>query len=82
MAAPLKNDVLSDADTQQEVGNAFASLTNTVQEHALAEENGPPIGELVKEALRPMLQEWLDKNLKTMVQRAVTKEIKRISTGK
>jgi len=37
---------------------------------------------LVKEALRPMLQEWLDKNLKAMVQRAVTKEIKRISTGK
>ena len=82
MATPLKNDVLSDADTQQEVGNAFATLTTTVQEHALAEENGPPIGELVKEALRPMLQEWLDKNLKGMVQRAVTKEIKRISTGK
>jgi Protein of unknown function (DUF2497) len=82
MATPVKNDVLSDADTQQEVGNAFASLTTTVQEHALAEENGPPIGELVKEALKPMLQEWLDKNLKAMVQRAVTKEIKRISASK
>jgi len=82
MAKPVKSDVLSDADTQQEVGNAFASLTTTVQEHALAEENGPPIGELVKEALRPMLQEWLDKNLKSMVQRAVTKEIKRISSSK
>ncbi|PHS77477.1 MAG: hypothetical protein COB56_03410 [Robiginitomaculum sp.] len=82
MATPLKNDVLSGADTQLEAGNAFASLTSTVQKQAVTEENGPPIGELVKEALKPMLQEWLDKNLKTMVQRAVTKEIKRISTGK
>ena len=82
MATPLKNDVLSGADTQLEAGNAFASLTSAVQKQAVTEENGPPIGELVKEALKPMLQEWLDKNLKTMVQRAVTKEIKRISTGK
>lgn len=82
MATPLKNDVLSGADTQLEAGNAFASLTSAVQKQAVTEENGPPIGELVKEALKPMLQEWLDKNLKTMVQRAVAKEIKRISTGK
>ncbi|MCF6221470.1 MAG: DUF2497 domain-containing protein [Robiginitomaculum sp.] len=82
MATPLKDDALSDSDTQEEVGNAFASLTSAVQEQAQIEENGPPIGELVKEALKPMLQEWLDKNLKSMVQRAVTKEIKRISSSK
>ncbi len=82
MATPLKDDALSDSDTQEEVGNAFASLTSAVQEQAQIEENGPPIGELVKEALKPMLQEWLDKNLKAMVQRAVTKEIKRISSSK
>ncbi|MCF6275191.1 MAG: DUF2497 domain-containing protein, partial [Robiginitomaculum sp.] len=82
MATPLKDDALSDSDTQEEVGNAFASLTSAVQEQAQIEENGPPIGELVKEALKPMLQDWLDKNLKAMVQRAVTKEIKRISSSK
>jgi len=82
MATPLKTETLSDADTQEETSSAFASLTSAVQEQALAEENGPPIGELVKEALKPMLQEWLDNNLKAMVQRAVTKEIKRISSGK
>lgn len=76
MATPLKTE------TQDDVGNAFASLTSAVQEKAMTEENGPPIGELVKEALKPMLQEWLDNNLKAMVQRAVTKEIKRISSGK
>lgn len=82
MATPLKTDSLIDSETSEEAGNAFASLTTAVQEKALAEENGPPIGVLVKEALKPMLQEWLDANLKTMVQRAVTKEIKRISSGK
>ncbi len=81
-ATPIKSDTLIDVETQTEVGNAFASLSSAVQEKALAEENGPPIGELVKDALKPMLQEWLDKNLKAMVQRAVTKEIKRISSGK
>jgi len=37
---------------------------------------------VVQEALRPMLKEWLDKNLKGIVERAVTKEVKRISSGK
>ncbi len=82
MATPLKAEALANTDTQQDAGNAFASLTSAVQEKALSEENGPPIGELVKEALKPMLQDWLDKNLKAMVQRAVTKEIKRISSSK
>lgn len=75
-------DTLLGEDVAEETENAFASLSQAVQEKELAEENGPPIGELVKEALRPMLQEWLDKNLKGMVQRAITKEIKRISSGK
>ena len=45
-------------------------------------DRGDRIGDLVQEALRPMLKEWLDKNLKGIVERAVTKEVKRISTGK
>ena len=82
MPRALEEQPLLDETTAQEAENAFASLSKAVQEKELAEENGPPIGELVKEALRPMLQEWLDKNLKGMVQRAITKEIKRISSGK
>ncbi len=82
MVTPLQKETLIDEQTEEITSTAFASLTSAVAEKSLLEENGPPIGELVKEALKPMLQEWLDKNLKTMVQRAVTKEIKRISSGK
>jgi len=45
-------------------------------------ERGDRIGDLVMEALQPMLKEWLDANLKGIVERAVTKEVKRISSGK
>ncbi len=82
MPKAVKEETLLNETEAEEAKTAFASLSEAVQEKALAEENGPPIGELVKEALRPMLQEWLDKNLKGMVQRAITKEIKRISSGK
>jgi len=82
MVTALQKETLIDEQTEQVTTTAFATLTTAVAEKSLAEENGPHIGELVKEALKPMLQEWLDKNLKTMVQRAVTKEIKRISSGK
>ena len=37
--------------------------------------------DVVIEALRPMLKEWLDANLPTMVEAMVAKEISRI-TGK
>jgi len=82
MVTPLQKETLMDEETEKDTSSAFASLTTAVAEKSMAEENGPPIGELVKEALKPMLQEWLDKNLKSMVQRAVTKEIKRISSSK
>jgi len=82
MGTPLQKESLIDEETEKDTSSAFASLTSAVAEKSLAEENGPPIGELVKEALKPMLQEWLDNNLKAMVQRAVTKEIKRISSSK
>jgi len=36
----------------------------------------------VQGAFRPMLKEWLDANLKGIVERAVAKEVKRISSGK
>lgn len=35
--------------------------------------------ELVREAIRPMLKDWIDCNLPTMVERIVTDEIRRIN---
>lgn len=82
MMKPVDINKLVDEETDREASEAFASLNQAVRDKTKLEESGPPIGDLVQEALKPMLQEWLDKNLKTIVERAVTKEIKRISSGK
>ena len=82
MGRAAKKEALLDEDIEQESSEAFAALSHVVQEKAELEENGPAIGDLVQDALRPMLKEWLDKNLKGIVERAVTKEVKRISSGK
>lgn len=39
---------------------------------------GKTVEDLVIESLKPMLKEWLDKNLPTIVQKIVEKEVKRI----
>ena len=82
MVRAVKTETLLDNEIEQESSEAFAALSHVVQEKAELEENGPAIGDLVQDALRPMLKEWLDKNLKGIVERAVTKEVKRISAGK
>ena len=69
-------------EVEMEAGSAFAELNRMVEEKAVFEERGPRIGDLVQEALKPMLKEWLDENLKGIVERAVAKEVKRISSGK
>ena len=82
MARKTANNTILDEVTETAAASAFASLTNVVEEKAVVAERGDRIGDLVSEALQPMLKEWLDKNLKGIVERAVTKEVKRISTGK
>lgn len=78
----VKADTIAADETVEATSDAFASLSQVVEEKAVFNESGPRIGDLVQEALKPMLQEWLDKNLKGIVDRAVAKEIKRISSGK
>ena len=78
--APLEEII--DDEVEVEASNAFAQLNRLVEEKSVVEERGPRIGDLVQEALKPMLKEWLDENLKGIVERAVQKEVKRISSGK
>ena len=69
--------------------SAFARLNQAVQESVpapAAHDPGPAVGangktieELVKEMLRPMLKEWLDRNLPPMVERFVEREIVRLT---
>jgi cell pole-organizing protein PopZ len=92
IATPLKEtadmpkasakDTIVDNATEDATASAFASLNKVIDEKTTMAERGDRIGDLVQEALRPMLKEWLDKNLKGIVERAVTKEVKRISSGK
>ncbi len=69
--------------------SAFARLNQVVQESVpppAAPDPGPAldaggktIEDLVKEMLRPMLKEWLDRNLPPMVERFVEREIVRLT---
>ena len=82
MPRAKKSDAIIDEVTESATAGAFASLNQVVEEKATVAERGDRIGDLVMEALQPMLKEWLDANLKGIVERAVTKEVKRISSGK
>ena len=82
MARTAKKDSIVEGATAAATADAFASLNQVVEDKAIKAERGDRIGDLVMEALQPMLKEWLDANLKGIVERAVTKEVKRISTGK
>ena len=69
--------------------SAFARLNQAVQDSVpapSAADPGPTVGgssrtveDLVKEMLRPMLKEWLDRNLPAMVERYVEREIARLT---
>jgi uncharacterized protein len=69
--------------------SAFARLNQAVQNSVpppVAPDPGPAVGgngktveDLVKEMLRPMLKEWLDRNLPPMVERYVEREIVRLT---
>ena len=78
----VKSDAILDDVTETATAGAFAQLNQVVEDKAIFNERGPRIGDLVQEALRPMLKEWLDTNLKGIVERAVAKEVKRIASGK
>ena len=81
-SSAAKTDTILDDVTETATASAFAQLNTAVEEKAVIAERGDRIGDLVQEALRPMLKEWLDANLKGIVERAVTKEVKRIASGK
>lgn len=80
------NELLSDV-VAKESAAAIQVLKHKADEHLDPVDSGPitrggvSTEDLVLEALRPMLKEWLDKNLATIVKKLVEKEIKRITSG-
>jgi cell pole-organizing protein PopZ len=90
---PVEAPVKQPSDTLVETGAAgvasaaFDRLSQAVQDSVqppVAHEPGPAVGgrnleDIVKEMLRPMLKEWLDKNLPPLVERYVEREIVRLT---
>lgn len=70
------SSALVSAETGTKVAAAFDDL-NT----AIAEGRMRSFEELAQELLRPMLSEWLDDNLPTLVERLVREEIERVARG-
>lgn len=72
---PAPQQLLS-AETNASVASAFQSLTQSVllRDPATMEN-------LARDLLRPMLKQWLDDNLPTLVERLVRAEIERVARG-
>jgi uncharacterized protein len=67
--------IISDIAGRQ-VAKSFESLSV-----ALQEERSTSVAQMTEEMVRPMLQDWLDNNLPTLVERLVREEIERVSRG-
>jgi uncharacterized protein len=76
-AQPLEPaDELVSHSTHAAVGEAFNMLAHTV-----SSPTARSLEDLVREMLRPMLKNWLDDNLPTIVERLVRAEIERVARG-
>jgi uncharacterized protein len=67
--------IISEAASRQ-VAKSFEHLSV-----ALSEERNTSVAQMTEEMVRPMLQDWLDNNLPTLVERLVREEIERVSRG-
>ncbi|MDE2029114.1 MAG: DUF2497 domain-containing protein [Alphaproteobacteria bacterium] len=78
-AAPLVSEPAASS-----AASALSSLANTLEIERLSTGSGLGNGgrtleDMVIELMRPMLKDWLDQNLASVVERLVQKEIERIS---
>jgi cell pole-organizing protein PopZ len=85
---PAPPDPLVEEPVVSAAAHSFSSLANTVEIERLASNpvsmtfmgNGSrTLEDMVIELMRPLLKDWLDKNLPPTVDRLVQKEIERIS---
>lgn len=75
-AAPAAT--LVSATAAAAAANAFGKLSQAVAMPA----EGRTLEDVVRELLRPLLQQWLDDNLPAIVQQAVEAEVERIARGR
>ena len=76
--APVSRDIaaLVSPSVGERVAQSFGALAEAI-------DAGPrrSFDEIAEDMLRPMLQEWLDDNLPTLVERLVREEIERVARG-
>jgi cell pole-organizing protein PopZ len=74
-AATELTSIMSD-EAGRQVSAAFGELSD-----AFAVNRRRGFDEMAREMMRPMLQEWLDNNLPTLVEKLVREEIERVARG-
>jgi cell pole-organizing protein PopZ len=72
----------SDGLVSASVAAAAAATFGRLSSGVLMPAEGRTLEDVVRELLRPMLQQWLDDNLPGIVQQAVEAEVERISRGR
>ncbi|RST83475.1 DUF2497 domain-containing protein [Aquibium carbonis] len=75
-AAPVEKASLISERTGRQVAAAFGELSE-----AFEASRRKSFDELATEMMRPMLQDWLDNNLPTLVEKLVREEIERVARG-
>jgi uncharacterized protein len=75
-ASPRNEEPLLSPEANKAVMSSFGALSAN-----MAMRSGELADGLVREMLRPMLKQWLDENLPTIVERLVRAEIQRIARG-
>ncbi len=75
-ASPVGVDALLSPLTRASVTSAFDALTVS-----MSVQNSSMVEDAVRDMLRPMLKDWLDNNLPTIVERLVRTEIERVARG-
>lgn len=71
------DDAIISPRAEAAAASALAGLSATIESRTRFE--GETVEALVRELLRPMLREWMDANLPTLVERLVEAEIERLS---
>jgi uncharacterized protein len=71
---PLERLISAEAD--RAAAASFGALTNTI-----LSKNAKTLDDLMQEMMRPMVKQWLDDNLPTVVERLVRAEIERVARG-
>ena len=77
--AEADEDMIVSAESEMAARSSLAALSSMVVHSAAAPEEANTLEGLVREMLRPMLKQWLDANLPSMVEGMVAKEIARIT---